>query len=114
MSLSYEEALRAYTMIKEKASEIPEDDTDLKEFYQDFLRSAMDYALIRTQWTFMSLDEIKEIDPLRTRRHNGFIAALEGICRNFRIEGIDAVMLDRKTKGDFACYISMFLGIEQR
>lgn len=114
MFLSYEEALRAYTLIKEKAAEIPEDDTDLKEFYMDFLKSATDYAMTRAQWTFMTLDEIKEIDPLRTRRHNGFIAALEGICRNFQIEGIDAVMLDRKTKGDFACYIVMFLGIEQR
>ena len=114
MFLSYEEALRAYTMIKEKAEEIPEDDVDLKEFYTDFLKSAMDYALIRTQWTFMSMDEIRETDSLRTRRHNGFIAALEGICRNFRIEGIDAVMENRKTKGDFACYIAMFLGIEQR
>jgi len=39
---------------------------------------------------------------------------LNAISRNLDMEEIETVMPDRKTKGDFACFIALFLALEQR
>ncbi len=109
--LQYEIARKLYEEIKEKATEQPEEFT---EFYQDFLKVATEYAKTRLNWSFMTLAERRADDPSRTIKHDGFMAMLSAVCRNLGIKGIDDLMPERKSKGDFACYIALFLALEQR
>lgn len=53
-------------------------------------------------------------DKPRRVKHDAFISILSAVSRNFEIEGVEEAMTDRKTKGDFACYIALFLALEQR
>ena len=110
--LKYEIAKELYEEIKEKAAKVT--DEDVKSIYQDFLENAVDYAKKRAAWAFMDMDAKMEDDKTRSTKHNAFMAMLGAVCRNLCIDGIDDIMPDRKTKGDFACYIALFLALEQR
>ena len=110
--LQYEIAKNLYEEIKEKSLYCNEE--IFLDFYKDFLKSAADYAKTRTEWTFMDRKIRLDEDKNRTIKHDGFMSLLGAICRNLDITGIDDIMPDRKTKGDFACYITLFLALEQR
>lgn len=84
------------------------------EFYKNFLESAADYAQTRTAWYFMDDATRMENDSSRSIKHDTFMSMLGSVCRNLGIEGIDEIMPDRKTKGDFACYVALFMALEQR
>ena len=109
--LPYEDAKRLFDDIKSKADQ---SDEEMKEFYQEFLVSATNYAKARLAWSFMDMEERRQDDEGRSIKHNGYMAMLAAVCRNLGVEGIDELMPDRKTKGDFACYIALFLSLEQR
>lgn len=110
--LNYEIAKKVYEEIKEKAAKIL--DENLQNFYRDFLKNAVEYAQKRTEWTFMDPVARCDDDRNRSRIHDAFMTRLLSVCRNLGIEGIEETMPDRKTKGDFACYIALFLSLEQR
>ncbi len=110
--LQYEIAKKIYEELKEKAAGCA--DEDLKELYQDFLDSAAKYAKTRLAWSFMDMASRREDDRSRSIKHSGFIASLTSTCRNFGLDAIEELMPDRKTKGDFACYVALFLALEQR
>ena len=110
--LPYEDAKKLYEEIKEKATGCS--DEELKEFYHDFLASSAEYARTRLAWSFMDMNERIQDDGSRRIKHNGYMAMLEAICRNLGVEGMDEILPDRKTKGDFACYVALFLALEQR
>ena len=110
--LRYDVAMEWYENIKEKGEALT--DEDLKDIYRDFLKSAVDYTAKRTGWSFMDWRERGTDDGERSKIHDGFMSRLEMICRNFGIEGLEETMPDRKTKGDFANYITLFLALEQR
>ena len=109
--LQYEVARKLYEEMTEKVSTQPE---DFKEFYQEFLELATDYAKTRLSWTFMDLEARRADDAGRRIRHDAYMAGLTAVCRNLGIDGIDDLMPGRKSKGDFACYIALFLALEQR
>ena len=90
------------------------DISEAEEFYEEFLHSAVDYAAIRTNWSFMTVAERLNQDHYRTVHHDAFIARLQAVCRICGITELEELMPDRKTKGDFASYITAFLGISQR
>ena len=110
--LEFEIAKKLYEEIQEKA--INDSREGFKEFYEDFLKSAVSYAETRTEWSFMELSERMENDRSRSIKHDSYMYSLGAVCRNLGIEGIDEIMPDRKAKGDFACYIALFLSLEQR
>ena len=110
--LQYEIAKKLYEEIKEKARNSTIEDFD--EFYERFLKSAVNYANNRTEWNFIELSERMERDRSRSIKHDSYMSSLGAVCRNLGIEDIDEIMPDRKAKGDFACYIALFLGLEQR
>lgn len=110
--LNYEIAKELYEHILRKAMKEP--DADFQEFYRDFLTLACEYAKIRTEWGFLTPKEQAEQDAARSRKHDAYMAMLSAVCRNLGIEGIEEIMPDRKTKGDFACYVSLFLSLEHR
>lgn len=110
--LQYEKAKELYNEISEKVKAVLDD--EFLEFYRDFLTLACDYAKIRTEWGFLTQKEQAKQDAGRSRKHDAYMAMLSAVCRNLGIEGINEIMPDRKMKGDFACYISLFLSLEQR
>ena len=110
--LQYETAKKLYEEIKAKATSDKRSGFD--DFYNGFLKSAASYAETRTEWNFMELSERMERDKSRSIKHDAYMSGLGAVCRNLGIEGIDEIMPDRKTKGDFACYIALFLALEQR
>jgi hypothetical protein len=111
-SATDEEIKARYEEMKEKAAKCSKE--GFGEFYQNFLEDAADYAKTRTAWSFMDRVARMEADRGRSIKHDAFMSMLGAISRNLGIEGIDEIMPDRKTKGDFACYIALFLALEQR
>ena len=109
--LQYEVAKELYNEIKEKMVGQPE---DFREFYEEFLELATDYAKTRLSWSFMDLEARRADDGSRTIKHNAYMAKLTAICRNLGIKNIENLMPERKSMGDFACYIALFLALEQR
>lgn len=109
--LRYEAARALYEELREKAQGQPE---ELRELYGDFLEAAAAYAKTRLSWSFMDLAERRADDASRSIKHEAFMMLLGAVCRNFGIEGVEELMPERKSKGDFACYIALFLALEQR
>ncbi len=110
--LQYEVAKKLFEEIRNKVAQ--QADAELKEFYEEFLSSAADYATGRLEWAFMDTEARREDDSSRSIKHDAYMAMLGAVCRNLGIAGIDELMPDRKAKGDFACYIALFLALEQR
>lgn len=110
--LKYEVAKKLYEEMEEKAAKNFSDGFD--EFYKSFLETAVDYAKTRAAWSFMDKAARIADDRGRSIKHDAVISMLGAICRNLGIEEVDEIMPDRKTKGDFACYIALFLALEQR
>ena len=110
--MQYEIARKLYEEIKEKAAK--ETDSDIEEVYKDFIKYACDYADNRKAWSFMSRSEQIADDASRSIKHNAYMSMLESVCNIYGIDGVNSIMPDRKAKGDFACYIALFLSLEQR
>lgn len=109
--LQYDIARMIYEEIKAKSQKAQ---PGFEIAYKLFLESAVDYAHIRTSWAGMDQAARNEADKGRRIKHDAFIAILNAICRNLGMTDVEEHMPDRKTKGDFACYIALFLGLEQR
>lgn len=110
--LQYETAKRIYDELKEKAKQSSM--SGFQEFYKMFLKSAVDYSATRAAWATIDQAARNEDDKSRRLKHDAFISMLNAISRNLGMVEIETVMPDRKTKGDFACYIALFMGLEQR
>lgn len=110
--LQYETARELYEEMKKRVAEKNQD--SFRDFYKMFLKNAVDYANTRASWGYMTQAERMADDKARSVKHDALISMLTAICRNLGMENIEEILPDRKTKGDFACYIALFLGLEQR
>ena len=110
--LRYDTAMIFFEDIREKAEKCTQEGFDF--LYKKFLEKATEYAQTRTAWAFMNPNEQMEDDSARSTKHDAFMKLLTAMCRNLGIENLEEIMPDRKTKGDFACYITLFLALEQR
>ncbi len=91
----------------------------LSELQHDFLRAAVRYANLRAQWYLEDFESRREMEDERTRAHNALIDSCNILSRNMANEGLDISWRtklgdDRKTIGDFACYIHAYLGLLAR
>lgn len=109
--LQFEEARQLYEEMKEKAARSSQ--SGFQDFFKLFLKSAADYAATRSSWATMDQSVRNEDDKPRRLKHDAFISILNAISRNLDV-GIEEIMPDRKAKGDFACYIALFMALEQR
>lgn len=110
MSLNYQTAHHAYHQICE---------TRLTDLRTALLKAAVRYAAIRAEWHFMSLPERATADPSRTIAHNRFIDTCNILSREQARIGEnnkwrEAIGMDRKMIGDFACWVSCWVGIGER
>ena len=108
--LSHESARQCYGEIKS---------SQLTALRKDLILKAIAYAQIRAQWQLYTYEQRRELDQTRTLAHNAFIDACNIMSRNMGKHGEDnswRALLgdDRKTIGDFACYVHCFVGMEAR
>ena len=83
------------------------------------VKSAIRYAHIRVDWELSSAHVRRDMDDERTRSHNTFIDSCNILSRNMAKIGEDnswrqLLGEDRKTVGDFACYLHCLLGLKAR
>jgi hypothetical protein len=110
MSLDHQTALHAYHQICESR---------LAELRTTLFKAAVRYAHIRAEWHFMTPAERASVDSGRTIAHNRFIDTCNIFSREQAKAGEDnrwreAIGADRKMVGDFACWVSCWLGIGSR
>lgn len=105
----------------EKARElfVAIDATTHEELRRDLFERAVNFAHCRSQWPLLGFEERRDLDPTRTAAHNAFVDACNILSRNmaYAEEGNGwRVTLgeDRGTIGDFACFVSLFLGLRGR
>lgn len=108
--LSASQARTCYEQINE---------TSLDSLRLTLYRQAVEYAKFRSQWSFLTFEQRKEIDPSRTISHNAFIDSANILSRNMTKQGEDnswraTLGDDRKVIGDFACYVALYLALESR
>lgn len=113
---------RIYKLIMSKALYV--DDVELhNELRADVIKSAVEYAWIRSEWANMTREERIERDAGRSAKHNLFISNLTILYRYLRklnphagdldlLE--DLLESDRKEIGDFACFIAYQIMLENR
>lgn len=92
---------------------------DLPEFVDDCLNKACAYSFMRVQWEFWDREKRMEKDSLRSSYHNAFIDSLNILARLLNSEGIETKWRqqlgdNRKRIGDFACFMTYIIGINNR
>jgi len=108
MALDYQTAYQAFMAVQ---------NSKLVELRKSLYKAAIHYATIRVEWEFQGIDE--RVEAARTIVHNRFIDNCNILSREqFKI-GEDnswrgAIGTDRKLIGDWACYITCFIGIRNR
>ena len=108
MALDYQTAYQAFTAVQ---------NSKLAELRKSLYKAAVHYATIRAEWEFQSIDD--RVDVARTIVHNRFIDSCNILSREQAKIGEDnswrnAIGMERKLIGDWACYLSCFIGIQNR
>ncbi|HUO07857.1 MAG TPA: hypothetical protein VM008_06135 [Phycisphaerae bacterium] len=90
-----------------------------EDLRRDLLESAIRYAGLRVQWLQMDGEARADMDGRRSRAHEAFIDQCNILARNMAACGEDASWREvlgqhRKSIGDFACFVHLFLGIAAR
>ena len=109
---------------KQILTEIDEDE-DAEELYDELIECATRYADFRANWLLWDRAKKKERDASRTSCHNSLIIKFNMLARYLRMQGKSASWRDelgyeeddrynRKTVGDFACYLVFINSINAR
>lgn len=95
------------------------------ELYDELMKVTTRYATIRSNWLLLNREEKIEQDSGRTSCHNSVITHFNMLARYLKQQGKVAAWRDelgyeeddpynRKTIGDFACYLAFVNGINAR
>ena len=95
------------------------------ELYDELMKITTRYATIRANWLLLNREEKIEQDSGRTSCHNSVITHFNMLARYLKQQGKVAAWRDelgyeeddpynRKTIGDFACYLAFVNGINAR
>lgn len=108
--MNYTTAERAFEQIEDSA---------LEPLRQDLIAAATRYAAMRAKWYLEPIDGRREMDAARTRAHDAFIGACNILSRQQAKDGEDnswraKIGDDRKSIGDFACYLNCIIGVRAR
>lgn len=90
-----------------------------KELVNELILYAIRYAQIRVEWMLSDKNKRIEMDSIRTQSHNVFIDSCNILSRHMEKLSEDnswrqLLGNDRKTIGDFACYIHFELSVKAR
>ena len=111
--------------IHERMIEEVSADADAMELNDELIAVATRYAEMRAKWLLMEREEKMEKDSLRTSYHNSVILHFNMLARYLKSQGKDVVWRDmlgyeeedgynRKSIGDFACYLVFLNSINAR
>ena len=100
-------------------------DVDALELYDELMKVATRYAAIRANWLLLSREEKNEQDSGRTSCHNSVITHFNMLARYLKQQGKTTAWRDelgyeeddpynRKTIGDFTCYLAFVNGVNAR
>ena len=100
-------------------------DEDAEELYGELIETATRYAAFRAEWCLWDREMKMNRDESRTACHNSVIIKLNMLSRYLRMQGHEAKWRDelgyeeddkynRKTIGDFACYLVFVNSINAR
>lgn len=100
-------------------------DADAQEIYDELIETATSYADFRARWLLMDKAKKMDVDSSRTAYHNSLIVKFNMLSRYFKMNGHKATWRDvlgyeeddrynRKTIGDFACYLVFINSINAR
>lgn len=100
-------------------------DEDALELYEELIKSSTKYAAIRANWLLLSREEKMDTDSRRTSCHNSVIIKFNQLARYLKMQGRDVKWRDelgyeeddrynRKTVGDFACYLVFVNSVNAR
>lgn len=83
--------------------------------WQDLIDKAVTYARVRVDWLRCSKEQQRQRGPERSARHDAFIASCDAMAQAMTAAGEDTrwqslLGTDRKTIGDFACFVHCILG----
>lgn len=120
-SLTIEQMQEIHTQI---LSDI-ENDSNAKELYEELIQQATKYADFRSKW--LTWDRVTRIerDDSRTSCHNSLIVKFDMLARYLKSQGEEVIWRDilgyekddrynRKTIGDFACYLVFINSLNAR
>ena len=121
-------ALKLIEIIKDaKKNSTIENIEDITFFVDNIKQKAITYAQIRQDWEYYSIEQKREEDESRTIKHNAFIDSVNMFLRflkktitlekvhketNELLEKFES--MDRKQKGDIACYLACLVAISNR
>lgn len=94
-------------------------DSEFEEYWLDFVKNAIEYSKIRSNWFLISRNERQETDESRTNKHNQVIYSLKLVTRYIASRGADSswfseIEKDRQQIGDFANYIAYIYAVNSR
>ena len=98
------------------------DDIEAQEIYKNLVAVATKYAGIRAEWLLWDRITKIEKDDSRTSCHNSLIVRFDVLARYLKSRGKEAAWRDvlgyekddRKTIGDFACYLVFINSLNAR
>lgn len=90
-----------------------------QQLFKSLLKSAVRYSRLRVDWYLSDQEQRNEMDEERTTAHNAFISECDILSRNMKAAGEDnqwrlQIGKDRKSIGDFACFLHAVIGIKAR
>lgn len=121
LALTIEDAMSIHEEMNEEIG----NDTDAIELYEELLRKAIEYSLVRAKWTTMSTEEKADADQGRTFKHNSLIVKFNQLAKYLKMQGKAALWrdklgyeeddkLNRKRIGDMGCYLVFIHAINAR
>ena len=93
--------------------------TQHESLRHDLIRAAVNYAYYRAEWSLAKPEQRREMNSARTAAHNTCIDACNILSRQMAKSGEptgwrDTLGTDRKEIGDFACFVTLFVGLSAR
>lgn len=120
-SISFEKMQEIHSMMIEEIV----GDPDGMELYDELMDTATRYAKIRAEWLLLEREEKMKRDSGRTACHDSVIVKFNILARYLKMQGKESLWRDelgyeeddrinRKTIGDFACYLVFVNSINAR
>lgn len=86
---------------------------------QELIRAAVSYAHYWAEWSLAEPEQKGDINQARTAAHNAFIDACNILNRQMAKTGEstdwrEMLGTDRREIGDFACFVSLLIGLAAR
>ncbi|MBN1213429.1 MAG: hypothetical protein JXA92_12730 [candidate division Zixibacteria bacterium] len=94
-------------------------DTDFIDLRDDFITVAVRYSGLRVKWYIADSEKRREMDQERSAAHDALVSTYNAFVRymgkiNPDMAQRENLPQDRKSIGDFACYLCAWIGILAR